>query len=44
MMFFMNLLPIGELERNPTLKTEMKQLVQKGGESEVTDEDYAKRR
>gem|GEM_PF-3958401 len=29
MMFFMNLLPIGELERNPTLKTEMKQLVKK---------------
>ncbi len=26
MMFFMNLLPIWELERNPTLKTELKQL------------------
>ena len=30
MMFFMNLLPIGELERNPTLKAEMRQLIAKG--------------
>ena len=46
MMFFMNLLPIGELERNPTLKTEMKQLVKKWDETVewLTDEEYNARR
>ena len=46
MMFFMNLLPIGELERNPTLKAEMKQLIKKWGEEieSISDEDYSTRR
>ena len=46
MMFFMNLLPIGELERNPTLKAEMRQLVKKWDEAAegISDEDYNARR
>ena len=46
MMFFMNLLPIGELERNPTLKAEMRQLIAKGWEdaAKISDDDYQTRR